>query len=85
MRSLVICSRAVADDSTDPEWKAFTVDDPSWLAIEEGGVVANECLKGFHAQRVDFTGRNFGLEVSLRRGLGWAGADCRARSQNMNE
>lgn len=48
----------------DPEWKAFTVDDPSWLAIEEGGAVANECLKGFHAQRIDFTGRNFGLEVS---------------------
>lgn len=38
----------------DPSWKQFTQEDPSWLAIEKGGVCRNENLAGFSEGMIDF-------------------------------
>lgn len=45
----------------DPDWKPFTIEEPSWFAIDNVGNGANEDLKGWEVGRVDFTGRGFCL------------------------
>ncbi|SCZ91978.1 BZ3500_MvSof-1268-A1-R1_Chr5-3g08259 [Microbotryum saponariae] len=43
----------------DPNWRPFTSEQPSWLAIETGGKTENESLVDYQDTLVDFTGRNF--------------------------
>ncbi|KDE03600.1 hypothetical protein MVLG_05935 [Microbotryum lychnidis-dioicae p1A1 Lamole] len=43
----------------DPNWRPFTSEQPSWLAIETGGKTKNESLVDYQDTLVDFTGKNF--------------------------
>ncbi|SGZ06168.1 BQ5605_C031g10923 [Microbotryum silenes-dioicae] len=52
-------SEFAINGSPDPNWRPFTSEQPSWLAIETGGKTKNESLVDYQDTLVDFTGKNF--------------------------
>ncbi|KAK4051124.1 hypothetical protein OIO90_004865 [Microbotryomycetes sp. JL221] len=39
------------------DWKPFTAEDPSWFAVSDGGITANESLQGYAARMLDWSGK----------------------------